>query len=187
MRRNRRRPSFNEEAETKKMIYISIAVVIIAILTFVITYVVYSNALSKKSTGDLSRITELSSTKNEQVSEASSSIGKTVNEVTEEESKNEVNKIAINTSNIEQANKETTEEKVNESTNIETQQTAVNQETKKEEKVPDPTFIKPVEGDIIREFAKDSLVYSETLKEWVTHTGIDIKAEKTTVVKASSD
>ena len=43
----------------------------------------------------------------------------------------------------------------------------------------------PVDGEISKDFAKDSLVYSETLKEWVTHMGIDIKAEKTTVVKAA--
>ena len=57
----------------------------------------------------------------------------------------------------------------------------------KEEQKQDPTFIKPVEGDIIKEFAQDNLVYSETLKEWITHNGIDIKADKTTIVKASSD
>ena len=43
----------------------------------------------------------------------------------------------------------------------------------------------PVEGEIIKEFSKDTLVYSETLKEWITHLGIDIKAEKTSVVKAA--
>ena len=39
----------------------------------------------------------------------------------------------------------------------------------------------------MKEYAKDNLVYSETLKEWVTHTALDIKADKTTVVKASAD
>ena len=31
----------------------------------------------------------------------------------------------------------------------------------------------------------DNLVYSNTLQEWTVHTGIDIKADKTTVVKAA--
>ena len=57
----------------------------------------------------------------------------------------------------------------------------------KEETVKDPEFKMPVEGDILREYAKDSLVYSTTLDEWITHTGIDIVAEKTTVVKASAE
>lgn len=49
------------------------------------------------------------------------------------------------------------------------------------------TFEKPVDGEIIFEFAKEKLIYSETLKEWITHPGVDIKAEKTTVIKAAED
>ena len=48
-------------------------------------------------------------------------------------------------------------------------------------------FIKPAEGEIICEYAKDNLIYSETLKEWITHTAIDIKADKTSVIKASAN
>ena len=48
----------------------------------------------------------------------------------------------------------------------------------------DTEFILPVEGEVIKEFAKDNLIYSETLEEWITHTGIDIKADRTTVVKS---
>ena len=32
----------------------------------------------------------------------------------------------------------------------------------------------------MKEFAKDKLVYSETLKEWTVHAGVDIKSDKTT-------
>ena len=53
------------------------------------------------------------------------------------------------------------------------------------EVVKDPEFIMPVEGEIVRSFAKDSLIYSETLEEWIVHLGIDIKADRTTVVKAA--
>lgn len=49
------------------------------------------------------------------------------------------------------------------------------------------TFVKPTEGEIICEYAKDNLIYSETLKEWVTHTAIDIKADKTSVIKSAAD
>ena len=48
-------------------------------------------------------------------------------------------------------------------------------------------FTEPVKGEIIREFAPDSLVYSETLKEWVTHNGVDIKADKANVVVSACD
>ena len=114
----------------------------------------------------------------ENSSQASSSIGKNVNEVEKEtsnETKNEVTRIAINTTNMEKEDLATT-----------AKPTEVKEE-KKEEKVPDPVFTKPVEGEIVTEFASDKLVYSNTLQEWVTHNGIDIKADKTTVVKASEE
>lgn len=47
-------------------------------------------------------------------------------------------------------------------------------------------FIKPVEGENITSYSMDSLTYSNTLQEWITHRGIDINADKTTVVKASA-
>ena len=70
--------------------------------------------------------------------------------------------------------------KVETNSNTNTQNNVV--ETKKE-----ITFVKPTEGDVICEYAKDNLIYSETLKEWITHTAIDIKADKTSVIKASAD
>ena len=71
--------------------------------------------------------------------------------------------------------------------NATTKSKATQEASKTETKEQDPKFKKPVEGEIIREYAKEQLVYSNTLGEWVTHRGIDIKASKTTVVSASSD
>lgn len=48
-------------------------------------------------------------------------------------------------------------------------------------------FIRPIEGETTKIFSMDSLIYSETLQEWVTHRGIDIKAEKGAEVKAIAD
>ena len=48
-------------------------------------------------------------------------------------------------------------------------------------------FIRPIEGETEKIFSMDSLIYSETLQEWVTHRGIDIKAEKGVEVKAIAD
>ena len=48
-------------------------------------------------------------------------------------------------------------------------------------------FIRPIEGETEKIFSMDSLIYSETLQEWVTHRGIDIKAEKGAEVKAIAD
>lgn len=185
MRRNNRKPFKNEESETKKIVIISLSVLIIAILAFVITFAIYSNYLNNDidlSEFETSPITDLGMINEKQSSEASSAIGKSVNEM--QESSNQIEnttnteKIAINTSNM-------VKEDVNTKAN-ETKQTA-KQEVKKEEKVLDPTFKKPVEGEITTDFAKDSLIYSNTLQEWVTHNGIDIKADKATVVKASAE
>lgn len=46
-------------------------------------------------------------------------------------------------------------------------------------------FSAPVAGEIITDYAEESLVYSETLKEWTTHLGVDIKADKASSVLAS--
>ena len=46
-------------------------------------------------------------------------------------------------------------------------------------------FVSPVSGDIIKDYAEDTLVYSKTLDEWIVHLGVDIKANKTSVVKAA--
>lgn len=45
----------------------------------------------------------------------------------------------------------------------------------------------PVSGDILRPYAMESLVYSATLNQWQTHSGVDIKAEEGTNVVAALD
>ena len=181
MRRNRK--TFYEEKETRKIFLISLSVLIIAILSFVITYFVYSNTINEQleiAQAEKNSITNLRNSNTEILSQASSTIGKTINEV-ENENKEQINKIAINTSNMVKENEDT-----------EKQETEIINENKEidsieNEKVPDPRFIKPVDGEITVEYAKDNLVYSNTLGEWVTHKGIDIQAAKTSVVKASAD
>lgn len=87
-----------------------------------------------------------------------------------------------NTANIANASNTTNSAKTSSSNNSTTNAKQEAKETKKE-----LSFEKPVDGEISKEFAQENLVYSETLKEWTTHTGIDIKAEKTTVVKAAEE
>ncbi|AFS77290.1 peptidase M23B [Gottschalkia acidurici 9a] len=45
----------------------------------------------------------------------------------------------------------------------------------------------PVKGNISIDFAKDKLVYSKTLEQWTTHSGIDIQASEGTAVLAAMD
>lgn len=112
---------------------------------------------------------------NNTTEEASSNLGKSVEESKETA---ETEKIAINTSLIEEKNDNTT-------TKNEIKEEI--KETKEEpvEEKEELSFSMPVDGEIVKEFAKDTLLYSATLNEWTTHLGIDIKADKTTVVKAA--
>lgn len=47
-------------------------------------------------------------------------------------------------------------------------------------------YLMPVSGEVVKEYAVEKLVYSNTLGMWKTHPGIDIKAEIETEVIASS-
>lgn len=121
------------------------------------------------------------------IEEASSTVGKSVeeleNEIKETSAENEdVKEVSGNVTPAETTAKETPKENEKKP-----EENKPKEEEKKEEPTKDPVFEKPVEGEQIKEYAKDKLVYSETLKEWVVHTGVDIKAEKTTVVKAAEE
>ncbi|MBQ2695841.1 MAG: M23 family metallopeptidase [Clostridia bacterium] len=48
-------------------------------------------------------------------------------------------------------------------------------------------IVRPVSGDILVPYSADTLLYSKTLGDWRTHTGIDFFAEKDTEVKAAAD
>lgn len=86
------------------------------------------------------------------------------------------------TSNVDIVNYKTDQSSI--STNISTIEEEVveaissNRETK---------YIMPITGEIIKEFAVEKLVYSETLGMWKTHPGIDIKAELGANVKSASN
>ena len=101
----------------------------------------------------------------------------TTNTSTTNTATSEVNTNETNTTNA-QNEEQPKEEPKNETTETQEQVTETKQEV---------TFIKPTDGEIIGEFAKDNLIYSETLKEWITHTAVDIKADKTSVIKSSAD
>ena len=51
----------------------------------------------------------------------------------------------------------------------------------------EPKFEKPLSGEVIREFSSDTLVYSKTLDQYMTHYGTDIAAPADTQVKAVAD
>lgn len=94
-----------------------------------------------------------------------------------------------NSNNTNSANSALTTKNITNSTQANSNTSKANTENKTEEKKQETKkelkFQKPIEGEMVREYAKDNLIYSNTLEEWVTHLGIDIKADKTTVVNAA--
>ena len=108
----------------------------------------------------------------------STDIGRTVNEV-----QNETNTVNITTNT--KSNTETNIKANEVKENKEVKKVEESSENKKEETKKELVFEKPVDGEIMKTYAKDNLLYSETLQEWTTHLGIDIKADKTTVVKSA--
>ena len=100
------------------------------------------------------------------------------NKTTENNSANEIKNVATKGKNENKTKNNTIE------TNYENTEKIKKENAQKEEKIE---LEAPIKGEILREFAKDSLVFSNTLQEWVTHNGIDIKADKTSVVKSAAN
>jgi len=174
-----RREKIQNKSNIRYLFYLSLGVLLIMIITFIIVYNVYRNKIKKSISSELTteKIAELVPN-NEQyksIEETSINIGKSIEDVVKDVEKNTITKEVQN--NIEEKQEEKNEiVKADEEINV------INQEI---EKIKDPEFSMPVEGDIFRNYAKDTLIYSDTLQEWITHFGIDIKAPRTTIVKAS--
>ena len=192
MRRNFRRKQQND-----KIIVYSIAGVIV-LLTIVFALLMYGDSLNKEErTGRISSDRIASIAENTADSEStSSSIGKTVSEGKEEIKEDSKNETATNSSNAQNNINKTSQNTLTNNTLNATAQTSSttkveqksnNTISKKEESKKELSFQMPVDGEVMREFAKENLIYSETLQEWITHAGIDIKAEKATVVQAAED
>lgn len=200
----KRRGAEGNNDNFKTLLILTGSVLAIAVITFIITYSIYNSKIKQDTEGILDS-TRLASLANNTMSEsASSEIGKTVNQVKNEMNStntNNVVNISSSSNTVKNTNKNntvttTTKNTTNTTSAANTAKNTTNENSSttntvdkevKEEVKKDPTFIKPVEGEIIRDFAKDNLVYSQTLDEWITHLGIDIKADKTTVVKAAAD
>ncbi len=200
----------NEEKFTIGMIIAGIIIIAI-LLTSLIVYLLNVNS-TKNNEGviekeDIAKKIESS----DDFEDVSMDIGKSVNEAIDEMTSNnsiDNNKTSntakndtniTNTSSVNNTKNNTDNNAVStsvkdnkEKTNKEKENTLaetnsnLSSNTKKEDE-EEIKFIEPVKGEIIREFAPESLVYSETLKEWITHNGVDIKADKASVVVSACD
>lgn len=184
MRRENRRRPMEDGLDGKKILYITGSVLALAVIVFVIAFLIYGNKLNNST--QIAKKNNNNTIGNLVASEeTSTSMGKSVNEMQEAEGNNQnTEKIAVNTS--QEAQNTTTTNKVN-NNKVNTNQENTTKPNKTTEPVKDPEFKMPVTGEIVKEFANNKLVYSSTLDVWATHNGVDIKADKTTVVKASAD
>ena len=162
--------------------YVVMGAIVVTII--IISLLLYSQKINqdvKDETMTLDQMTDMIGDTNEyndETESASTEIGKTVEE-SEEEAKQE------NMQNETVQNISSNESVESSSVSANTTQNTTSEEIEETQEVKELSFQRPVEGEIVREFAQENLVYSETLEEWVTHNGIDIKADKTTVVKAA--
>ena len=188
---NLSKDNLQKSLSDKIILYSIIGVAILSII--IVAVLIYSNKVKeevKSGTMSLEEMTNII----EDTQSASTQMGKTVNEAQNTNSgtntantSNTMNAVTNTSTNTSKTN--TSAKSSNTVTNTTKQNTTTNAEnTVKEEnkeKTVELNFQKPVEGEVIKEYAQDNLVYSETLQEWVTHSGIDIKADKTTVVKSA--
>lgn len=167
MRRERRL-----QTRSYKFFYVVGALIIFLAITLVVLYKVYSNKLNDISKSMLSTeeiiglVPNSTEDETQEIQSASSEISKTIEEAKKDEE-----------------NKE--EEKNNQTVATDIEETTAEVEEPKETPKKELVFAYPIEGEKTREFSMENLIYSETLEEWTTHQGLDIKADRTTVVKAA--
>ncbi len=210
MRRDIRRKvrnNQNEDMGNKIIKYATIAVIILTII--VIGLLVYSQSMTeeiKEGTLSSDQLASLVNRTNENiqsdegtestatemgktVEEVQNELDNTVNTVTENTTNNSTNSVSekntLNTNTNTNANTTNTNKTQNTLTTSATENNKKAEEETKQEAVQELKFIKPVEGEVVKEYSKENLIFSETLQEWTVHTGVDIKADKTTVVKAA--
>lgn len=198
MSREPRRMEENVRGSGRLIVYISVAAVIaILIISYIIIANIIENKKEEQRLAELENaekqmaeqealIAEAQNLENEEEAESvSMQIGKTVEESSKESQAEEQNTSSNtnaqkeNTTTGSSTSKTTSESKSNENVNTKSE---TQEETKKE-----ITFVMPVDGEVVRGFAKDNLVYSETLQEWIVHQAIDIKANSRDVVKAAAE
>ena len=183
-----------EEKLTLGMIIAGIVIIAILVTSFIVYLLNANNANTEGEILEEAQASQPQETPEDDLESVSIDIGKTVNEAANESNvvaNNTVNSstnsnTAKNTTNTSGGNTNTSTNTSSNTTNTTTDSNTAATNNTAENTEVEVKFTAPIQGEILREFASDSLVYSETLEEWVTHNGVDIKADKTSVVKAAA-
>ena len=190
------RREFYEEERIKRIASIFSITLILSIVIFLTIFVMYNKKLKENSSSNiesLGKINEIVS--NEEIEQTSFSSDKTIeknniNTIDNATSEKSKNKKKVNTTPIQSkienvTNTSNIKNNTSNDNNISNNTLNENSNTIFSDKISELKFVAPVSGEILKDFAIENLLYSKTLEEWITHTGIDIKADKTTVVKAA--
>ena len=175
----------NEEKISMKMIITGVIIIGILVASLII-YLMNANT-SNVEDGIIEQERIGEEAKDEDFESVSIDIGKTVNEAENELNKTDIEESKENNAVSENKTKSTSSKVTSTNTMNTTNITdSTSTQENKTEKTEEVKFDSPIKGEILREFAPDSLVYSDTLEEWITHNGIDIKADKTAVVTSAT-
>lgn len=182
------RREYYEEQKLKKIVKVFAITLVLSIVAFLSIFVMYNKKLKAQSESMVSELSKLNDiVPNEDlettsfsddlsVSKAQNTVNNTISNIAN--TNQNTNALSNSQISINKVSKEAVSAQV-ESENL------VQNENIVEEKIL--KFEAPVSGEIIKDFTMDTLSYSKTLEEWITHPGIDIKADKTTIVTASED
>lgn len=190
------RRDFFEQEKKRKMITTFALAIGLSVVVFVTIFVMYTKKLNDEAEANLLALSqqEENVVPNEELQETSYSKDKTVPDNSTTNTTNtsvevEVDQPRNNTTVVKTPeNKEPVSPVVKDDEKAETTKTEESAEKTPEEATKpeqELAFQAPIAGEITKDFAMDTLLYSETLDEWCTHSGIDIKADKAAVVIAA--
>ena len=174
------------KSKYKKATIVFGVVLAVAILVFATLFIIYTQELKNTNIG----VTTENTTENIVENEESTSLVSTTEDKSVNDTLNSVTEnIVVNSATNEEENSTSVQSKTSNVTSEEVVQndTDVTETVEEEEEAEPVSFIAPVSGEIITDYADESLIYSATLEEWTTHLGIDIKADKASIVVASED
>lgn len=174
----------------KVIMYIAGITLAISIIVFVVVFLFYNNNLDNEAELSLiemgaaqnmlvpnstsNDLTQASITEDKNVEQAKNDV---IVEIQKKSTPTPTEKVTVQAQENEAEKNDNIEEK-NEDNNTEEEANLEKQDMK---------FEAPVSGEILTDYAEETLVYSKTLEEWTTHLGIDIKANRTSVVKAAAN
>ena len=189
------RRDFYQEEKIKKYVYVFSITLVLSIVVFLTIFVMYNKKMKKEANMALENLGTIEDiVSNDNLTEATSmssdltakeASSKKENKTNSNTMNNSVKTAKVSKTPIESTvTNSVTNSTTNSVTNSITEKSLISENTE-ESLVEELKFEAPVSGEIIKDFAIDNLIYSNTLEDWTTHSGIDIKAEKTSIVVAA--